>query len=88
MILGEFYLGTNKDGGIKYYSKYIQAFMTEQIVRLNWERYVVYPYIILGDIYRKEDPEKAVYFYEKAVSATKLLIKKQQLQKVLDSLIS
>ena len=80
LILGDLYVGFAPETAAKHYLGYLDDPAPEPVARRNWERYRVYPYIMLGNLSMQANPTVAAEFFALAAAQTRLTQKKLQLE--------
>jgi glycosyltransferase involved in cell wall biosynthesis len=85
LILGDVYLTIDPNVSVKYYNQYLELSVAQSILQLNWERYAVYPYLMLGNILQINNPLEAKEVFIKAAELTKIEQKRNQIMQLLNS---
>ena len=79
LILGDLYVGFDPETAAKHYLGYLDNPASESAARRNWERYRVYPFIMLGNLSMQASPTVAAEFFALAAAQPRLTQKKLQL---------
>jgi glycosyltransferase involved in cell wall biosynthesis len=84
LIMGDLFSVFNSEEAVKSYQKFLSQ-NNEVINKRNWERYVVYPNIMIGNMLLNIDVDMARKYFTIAMQKTKIIEKKIALEQLLEN---
>ena len=86
LVLGDLYSTLEPSVAAQYYLAYVSTELPREVVERNWERYRVYPYMMLGNLAMGADSQVASEFMRRASENTRMEQKRAQLQLLVENL--
>ncbi len=83
LIMADLYMGVEQSIAAQYYLAFLNCDVPSALAERNWERYMVYPYIMLGNMSMPQDKEVAKNFFRLAAEKTRMKQKRDQLNNLI-----